>query len=115
MTRGVMPSEVRPKALNQSYSHHPFFFKERRKQGTRFVAWIPNLSQLKLIFCDLLKHFPQSVEVLFKITDGEIDPKKWRRFYGISEQSGLRKAILLNEKVVFQDGGAAFNQKPGHR
>lgn len=103
--------EDRAKALAEGYSPSPFFFQERRERRRRFVAWSPNLPQLKLVFYHLLRSFTENVEVLFKVAENASDSKKWQKFHGVSSLPNLQKVIGSNEKVVFQDGGGQLSIK----
>lgn len=56
--------ESHHRAIAEGYRPRPFFFRERRKRRTGFIAWAPHLQELKRVFCNLLTNFHGKVEVL---------------------------------------------------
>src|SRR5437867_6911272 len=101
-----MREQLAPKAVREGFAPPPFAFEERNENGdVRFVAWTPDIAQLKRTLYAVLGQFPEQVEVLFKTeTGGESGRDGWQRYCGVAELVAVVEAIRESEELVFHDG-----------
>jgi len=97
-----------PKAVRDGYSPPPFVFEERHESGAvRFVAWSPDIEQMKNVLYAILGDLPDEVEVLFKTeTGGESGRGGWQRYSGRVSRALLLESVRATEELVFHDGGS---------
>jgi hypothetical protein len=100
------PGDNHLKAWAQEYEEGPFYFLQDSAQEKRLVAWSEESSQTKSAFYATLESFPETVEVLLKISVGKTPEEKtlWSRYLGEINLWQLIKVIQENEKYTFSDG-----------
>lgn len=90
------------KSVRGDYSPNPFYFIEHNEEYalSRIVAFTQDVNQLKTLFKEIIEYFPQEIDVLFKILDGN----DFDRFHGIIEKYKLLVTLNKFEEFVFEDG-----------
>ena len=103
-----MAGQLSPKAVREGYAPEAFIFQERTEEGrARFVAWTPDVAQLKGLVYAVLERFPSTVDVLFKVESGAKTARAgWRRYFGTARLDRLMEVIRSVEELVFHDGGS---------
>jgi hypothetical protein len=105
---GAVRGRIAPKAVREGYAPPPFVFEERHESGEiRFVAWTPDVLQLKRTLYAVLERLPEQVEVLFKTeTGGESARDGWQRYFATADLAAVVEAIREAEELIFHDGGS---------
>jgi len=105
---GAVRERVAPKAVREGYAPPPFVFEERHESGDiRFVAWTPDIPQLKRTLYAVLERLPEQVEVLFKTeTGGGSARDGWQRYFATADLIAVVEAIREAEELIFHDGGS---------
>jgi hypothetical protein len=101
-----MPDEAL-KAVAQDYHPSAFFFSEQSERGdVRWVAWSPQLAQLKRLVYALLDLFTSGdAGVLLKVDKQNVaDGPVWTRYHGQAPLDEVIAAIRAHERMIFQDG-----------
>jgi hypothetical protein len=100
------PGNNHLKAWSREYEEKPFCFQQDSEHGKRLVAWTEESGQIKNAFYSLLENFPDTVDILLKISAGESPEGRplWSRYQGEISLWQLVKSVQENEIYVFSDG-----------
>lgn len=100
------PSGKLLKAWAKEYDEAPFFFEESSVSGQRLVAWSEEPEQITRAFYSIIDLFPQTLDVLLKISLGREPGGKplWARYQGVVAREHLLQVLKGNETYVFSDG-----------
>ena len=106
--------EITSKAVSPDYAPEPFYLVETSESGeTRLPCWSTDPASLMEIILEVLKTFPEEVEMLIKAktesdTADSHESDEWIRFHGYSSNRAVQNALTRFHKFLVCDSTHQF-------